>query len=112
MLYINIFHTSYGAQREGYAGDGYYYGAGISFLFSELNGETGEITSEGEDNRDPVADDDTAIGFNAVLGFERDDMFIELQYVYAKSEDMEIGDLVINQELNFGGLYLWAGIRF
>lgn len=85
-----------------------YFGAGFSMVYADL-------TATDYDNAGvEITADDWAMGFNALIGIEYGNFFVEGQYIWAQAEFEEFNFLKedIEDDLNVGGFNVMAGVRF
>lgn len=78
-----------------------YLGAGPSLVLLDVDIVLGNVSFNA---------DDKAIGFNAVVGFEYSNFFVEGQYLWTKA-DFEIEGFD-TEKVQYGGLSVFAGYRF
>ena len=84
----------------------FYIGAGASFVFADSTSTENVGGVEVSKSAD-----DTAFGFNGVVGYEYGMFFVEGQWLWAEA-NFEIAGVEIAEDVQLGGPSFWVGVRF
>lgn len=84
----------------------FYIGGGASFVYADAtsSANVGGVNIS-------VSTDDTAFGFNGVVGFQYGMFFVEGQWLWAEAT-FDLAGVDIAEDVQLGGPSFWVGVRF